>query len=213
MTPYSAFLYAAAIYDPIKPGMFDRVFTIGGIVVGIANVDGVTVIAFRGSECAMDFVRDAEALPIDAGPLGMVHAGAFRGLPEVLAMLRPFMRFPVVVTGHSLGAMRAAQFAGLCVVHGVQVSGLYMFEPARPGFSTLAELVRAHVPIIVGTRNGRDFVPDLPPPFPLPYRHIVDLVDLKNPADSLDPADDHLLVQVGPGVFRHWCESDIGNVN
>jgi hypothetical protein len=59
--------------------------------------------------------------------------------------------------------MRAAWFAGLCVVHGVPVSELYIFEPARPGFSTLAELVCAHVPVIIGTRNARDFVPDLPP--------------------------------------------------
>jgi len=31
-------------------------------------------------------------------------------------------------------------------------------------------------------------------------------VDLKNPADSVDPAEDHMLDAVMAGVLRRWAE-------
>ena len=207
MTPYQAVLFAAAIYDPIKPGVFDQIFRIGDWIVGHAiDRDGNPVFAIAGSERREDFEADADFLPADAGPLGMVHAGFYRAAPQVLAALRPLMCGKFAITGHSLGASRAAILAGLCAVNHIPVAGLYMFEPARPGYIDLATEVRAHVPTIVATRNARDFVPDLPPDFPFPYRHIVELVDLDHPADSVDPAQDHMLDAVMAGVLRRWAE-------
>lgn len=207
MTPYQAVLFAAAIYDPVKPEVFQKIFRIGDWIVGYGiDRDGNPVFAIAGSERREDFEADADFLPTDAGPLGMVHAGFYRDGPTVFAALRPLMRGKFAITGHSLGASRAAILAGLCAINQIPVASLFMFEPARPGYAELSTEVRAHVPTIVATRNARDFVPDLPPDFPFPYRHIIEPVDLNNRAHSLDPVADHLLDAVMAGVLRRWPE-------
>jgi hypothetical protein len=207
MTPYQAFLFASAIYSPVRLGVFEHVLTIGNQTAGLAtDAEGNTIVSLPGSQRKIDFENDADALPFDAGPLGMVHTGAYRGLPALFEAICPFFSGAITIAGHSLGAMRAGQLAGLCAVHDVPVACLFMFEPARPGYARLGDLVRTHVPLILGTRNARDVVPDMPPPWPFPYRHIVDLVDLDHPAPGIDPIDDHLLEQIGPAVLLRWPE-------
>jgi hypothetical protein len=205
MTPYQAVQYAAAIYDPIKPGIFEQVFRIGDWVVGYAlDAEGKPVFAIAGSERLEDFIADADFLPVNAGQLGEVHAGFYRHADAVFTALRPYVKSGGTITGHSLGASRAAILAGLCAIHHLPLANLYMFEPAAPGYEELAMQVHGFVPNIVATRNARDFVPDLPPPFPFPYTHICRLIDLDAPADSIDPIQDHLLPAVTAGVLKRW---------
>jgi hypothetical protein len=205
MTPYEAFLFAQAIYSPIQTAKFDHVLTVGDLTAGVAyDAGGNTIVALPGSQRRIDFEDDAEMLPFDAGPLGMVHTGSYRGMPALFEAMRPYLKGELSIAGHSLGAMRAGQLAGLCAIDNVPVAQLFMFEPARPGYARLGGLVRAHVPFILGTRNARDFVPDMPLDWPFPYRHIVDLVDLDHPAPGIDPIEDHLLTQIGPAVLLRW---------
>lgn len=206
MTPYQAVLWAAEIYDPIGPGI-KKTFRIGDWIVGqgVAN-DGKPVFAIAGSERPEDFADDADFIPVRAGQLGMVHAGFYRDALEVFAALKPLMQGPFSITGHSLGASRAAILAGLCAINSIPVAQLFMFEPAKPGFEELSSVVRGYVTYILGTRNARDFVPDLAPSFPFPYQHIASLVDLNHPADSEDPAQDHMLDAVVAGVLKMWPE-------
>jgi hypothetical protein len=205
MTPYEAFLFAQAIYSPIQTAMFEHVLTVGDLTVGLAtDAGGNSVVALPGSQRRIDFENDADMLPCDAGALGMVHTGAYRGMPALFEAIRPYLTGNVSIVGHSLGAMRAGLLAGLCAVGDLPVARLFMYEPAKPGYARLGDLVRAHVPFILGTRNARDMVPDMPPDWPFPYRHIVDLVDLDRPAPSIDPVDDHLLEQIGPAVLLRW---------
>jgi hypothetical protein len=207
MTPYQAVLFAAAIYDPINPGIFTHVVRIGDWIVGYGvDRDGNAVFAIAGSECPEDFMHDADFLPIDAGQLGMVHAGFYRDAPAVFAALRPLMVGKFSISGHSLGASRAAILAGLCAINDIPVAALFMFEPARPGYEELSIQVRGYVPDIIATRNARDFVPDLPPAFPFPFRHIVEPIDLETPSDSIDPVQDHMIDVVIAGVSRKWPE-------
>jgi predicted lipase len=207
MTPYQAVLWAAAAYDPIKPNVFKQVFRIGDWIVGYGiDRDGNPVFAIAGSERPEDFAADVEFLPVDGAQLGMVHAGFYRDALSVFAALRPLMIGKISITGHSLGASRAAILAGLCAIYQIPVDSLFMFEPAKPGFAALGKIVREWVAKIIGTCNARDFVPDLPPEIPFPYRHVIDLVDLDNPADSLDPAMDHMLDVVIPAVLKRWPE-------
>gem|GEM_PF-2364942 len=205
MTPYQAVQYAAAIYDPIVPGIFQQVFRIGDWIVGYAlDKQGNPVFAIAGSERIEDFIADADFLPTHAGQLGLVHAGFYRDANAVFAALLPYIKNDVTITGHSLGASRAALLAGLCAIHHLPVKNLYMFEPAAPGYEELALQVHGFVPNIVATRNARDFVPDLPPPFPFPYTQICSLIDLDHRADSIDPVEDHMLAAVTAGVLKRW---------
>lgn len=207
MTPYQAVLFAAAIYDPIRPGVFTNVIRIGDWIVGtgIAN-DGHPVFAVAGTERPEDFAADADFVPTRAGELGMVHAGFYRDALQVFAQLQPLMKGEFSISGHSLGASRAAILAGLCAINDIPVAGLFMFEPARPGYDELSTLVRGYIPSIIATRNARDFVPDLAPSFPFPYQHITDLTNLNHPSTSEDPVEDHLLGAVVPGVLKMWPE-------
>ncbi len=205
MTPYQAFLYAQAIYSPIQAGVFEHVLTVGDLTAGLArDADGNTIVALPGSQRRIDFENDADMLPFDAGPLGMVHTGAYRGMTALFEAMYPYLVGAISIAGHSLGAMRAGLLAGLCAVNDMPAARLFMFEPARPGYARLGDLVRTHVPFILGTRNARDVVPDMPPDWPFPYRQIVDLVDLDHPAPGIDPIDDHLLEQIGPAVLLRW---------
>jgi pimeloyl-ACP methyl ester carboxylesterase len=205
MTPFQAVSYAASIYDPIAPGIFQQVFRVGDWVVGYAlDAQSNPVFAIAGSERIEDFIADADFIPVDAGQLGHVHAGFYRDARAVFDALRPLINNDATITGHSLGASRAALLAGLCAIHHLPVKNLYMFEPAAPGYEELALQVHGFVPNIVGTRNARDFVPDLPPPFPFPYTHICELIDLDHPADSIDPVQDHMLATVTAGVLKRW---------
>ena len=207
MTPYQAVLWAAAIYDPIRPGVFLQIFRIGDWIVGYGvDRDGNGVFAIAGSERLEDFVADVEFLPVDGGQLGMVHSGFYRDALAVFAALRPLMVGKFSIVGHSLGASRAAILAGLCAINKLQVTNLFMFEPARPGFEMLGFLLHGHIPNIIGTSNSRDFVPDMPPEFPYPYRHVIPLIDLDHPADSIDPVQDHMLDAVIAGVLKRWPE-------
>jgi hypothetical protein len=207
MTPYQAALFAAAIYDPIKPGVFTNVIRTGDWIVGsgVAN-DGHLVFAVAGTERPEDFVADADFMPTNGGKLGMVHAGFYRDALQVFAQLQPLMKGEFSITGHSLGASRAAILAGLCAINDIPVASLFMFEPAKPGFDELSILVRGYVPSIIATRNARDFVPDLAPSFPFPYQQITDLTNLNNPSISGDRLKDHLLDVVVPGVLKMWPE-------
>lgn len=204
MTPYQAVQFAAAIYDPIKPGVFSQIIRLGDWIVGVACENGEAVVAIAGSQRLEDFLADGDFLPTDAGPLGKVHAGFYRGAQEIMAILKPMLTGPVSITGHSLGASRAAILAGLCIDAGIQVSGLFMFEPAKPAYAALGIIIRCHVEQIICTCNARDFVPDLPPSFPFPYLHIVPPVDLHAASESDDLIADHLLSAVIPGVLRMW---------
>lgn len=204
MTPYQAVQFAAAIYDPIKPGVFSQIIRLGDWIVGVATENGGMIVAIAGSQRLEDFLVDGDFLPTDAGPLGKVHAGFYRGAQEVFAILRTMLLGKVSITGHSLGASRAAILAGLCIDAGIAVSGLFMFEPAKPAYAALGIIIRCHVERIVCTCNARDFVPDLPPSFPFPYLHIVPPVDLHSASESDDPIADHLLSAVIPGVLRMW---------
>lgn len=206
MTPYQAVLFAAAIYDPIKPGVFTKVIRIGDWIVGEGiDRNGNPVFAIAGSERLEDFEADADFIPVRAGQLGLVHAGFYRDAPAVFEALKPLMVGKFTITGHSLGASRAAILAGMCAINSIPVAQLFMFEPARPGFEELSIQVRGFVPYILGTRNARDWVPDEAPEL-LGYRHILPLVDLKNPAKSIDPIQDHMLDVVIPGVLKMWPE-------
>lgn len=107
MTPSQAVMFAAAIYDPIKPGAFSQIIRLGDWIVGVATENGETVVAIAGSQRPEDFIADGYFLPADAGPLGKVHAGFYRDAPAIFAALQPLMTGAVSITGHSLGASRA----------------------------------------------------------------------------------------------------------
>lgn len=174
-----------AIYNPVAPGVFAKVFSVAGVNAGVLVEVGLVRVVFAGSECDEDWVRDFKAVPVSHPKLGIVHAGFLEGMPELYAAIMDYVRDVVApspvanamgVYGHSLGCAHGTVFAGLCAVNGVPVAELIQFAPPRASYQQLRDIVTAHVPMRLAFRNGFDPVPELPPHVPAlaPWVHTID---------------------------------------
>jgi hypothetical protein len=174
---------AAAAYTAVPT------FIVGGDVhVVLSEVDGATVVAFRGtSETDIeDWLRDFDAIPADGGPLGTCHRGFLTGaqaaLPEILARL-PTDK-PTAITGHSLGGALAVCMTGLLVARGITPAVCTTFGAPAVGTDTLARLI-APVP------GERIWCGDDPVPFASPYQQDRPLTHIGHA--MLDPIADHAI--------------------
>lgn len=165
----------AAIYTPRAILDFDR-FDAGeddGICWALKKLPGFDVVVLRGSVTAQDWIRDFRAI---ARPtrVGHVHDGFYAGMEHMWSDLRPLLFNPCIITGHSLGAARAAVLAALMTVDGIKPFARVVFGEPKPGLLDLAEIIAA----VPGRsyRNGdavhHDLVTDVPFSFPpLQYVH------------------------------------------
>lgn len=87
----------------------------------------------------------------------------------------------LVIAGHSLGAMRSANMAGLLARAGLTASDYIGFGEPRPGYNSLTTLlasagVKAQ-PISSGNAHGHDLITDIPWTLPgIPYCHSGELL-------------------------------------
>lgn len=127
-------------------------------------------LVFRGSVTRGDWLRNlmTVANPFDHSELGPIHPGFFLGLTrvfkEVFSIIGPVD--DLEVTGHSLGAGRASQFAGMMVAVGRPPARLVAIAEPKPGFARLSKLL-CNIPgvtVLNGspTSNKCDPVPSLP---------------------------------------------------
>lgn len=165
----------AGIYD--RPGYPDVIWDhvdVGdddGVYWALKRLPGYDVVVLRGSVTARDWLRDFMAIanPLESSLIGPVHPGFMLGMVHVATEILPLLRQPLVITGHSLGAGRAAVLTALMVAGGVPppVARVVFGEP-KPGFVRLARLIEK----VPGRsyRNGddrhHDLVTDVPFSFP-----------------------------------------------
>lgn len=161
------------------------------VFVAISRQPGCDVVVFRGSITLDDWIRDVAAVPELTGhpTLGPVHAGFYRDMETTAAVIDDELRpdIEVAITGHSLGAARAAIYAGLSRIHPAR---LVLFGAPRPGFQRLADALKeiSATSYRNATAEGRDRVTDLPLAFPpeLPWTPAVRLTDVHAPPDPAD---------------------------
>jgi hypothetical protein len=139
------------------------------------------VLAFRGTQVddfwssVLDFVVDAQFLPVPDSHGDLVHAGFLRAFEEVWPDTVAYIRAeqvrkprPLWITGHSLGAALGAVAANVCCDDPLlRLQGVYTFGSPRvgdPGFGA-----RIRVPVF-RFRNDSDIVPHLP--LGLLFRHV-----------------------------------------
>lgn len=189
------------IYLPTALLDFDH-FDAGGddgICWGIKKLPGFDVVVFRGSVTHLDWERDTRALS-QLTRVGHVHSGFWVGMEHVWSELRPLVMQPVIVTGHSLGAARAAVLTALMVADGVPPVARVVFGEPKPGLLDLAKIV-ATVPGR-SYRNGNglyhDLVTDVPFSMPpLQYMHPTPIIPVR--ADPTGP----LFERLGAFAFHH----------
>jgi hypothetical protein len=159
-----------------------------GVCWALKRLSGYDVIVLRGSVSFEDWVRDFRAAPIHTC-IGHVHDGFHAGMEHAWADVRLLLKQPAVITGHSLGAGRAAILTGMMVKDGVPPIARIVFGEPKPGFADLAELIKG----VPGKcfRNGdgthHDLVTDVPFTFPpLEYVHPSPIIPVCAPPAAND---------------------------
>lgn len=166
-----------------------------GVWVGIKKLPTTDVIVFRGSFSAEDWFRDFDAKMINEFGLGDVHAGFAENLDKVFNNIDLNLRPHPIVTGHSLGAARAAIFSGMLCNHSDDPSSVALFGCPKPGTAALASVLK-NIPLS-SYRNGNDPVPDVPVFLPdFPYVPVKELIQVHSKLDDdmfpLEAPDHHI---------------------
>ena len=131
------------------------------------------VLAFRGTQVddfwssVLDFIVDAQFLPVPDSHGDLVHAGFLAALGEVWPRTVAHLRAeqvrkprPMWITGHSLGAALATLAANLCGDEpSLRLQGVYTFGSPRLGDAGFGARIR--VPVF-RFRNDSDIVPHIP---------------------------------------------------
>jgi hypothetical protein len=173
-------LYAGTLtsFDFVEPGKGDS-----GICWSSKRSDGVDYIFLRGSVTLADWFKDLIALaaPWTHDTLGPVHPGFLLGMDRCWAEIKFKTAGPWVVSGHSLGAGRAAILTGLMLEDGISPLARVTFGEPKPGFAQLAKFI-SKVPTR-SYRNGHnrdhDLVTSVPISFPPEeYAHAETLIDV-----------------------------------
>ncbi len=181
-------------------------------VVGVRETaDGDVVICFRGSDDAVDWFRDFEALALKTA-YGHVHSGFYEGMEAVHEQLWPhIVGLPYVpnvyVTGHSLGAARAWIFGAMLIKAGFKPTAIVPLAPPRPGFNDFCSILNQSGVPLRGYHNAGDPVPDVPlflPPLE-PYEQPVSLIPINwAPAtEDLSPLRCHHISLYLQGIKQH----------
>lgn len=163
--PAEAGLYAGAssAWDVYDPG------DVHGICYGIKRIEDIDVVVLRGSITFTDWQRDFAAFPTSRpSPLGPLHYGFSIGMERAWATIKPQVGAKVVVTGHSLGAARAAILTGLMVLDSRPPIRRVVFGEPKAGFQPLADIVGKVPGASYSNGDGKhhDLVVDVPFSFP-----------------------------------------------
>lgn len=191
-------IYAA---DASTDKFWAHYWTAADIVCGHVQLDGVDYLVFRGSVTPEDWMRDMDAIPAWHAKLGFVHAGFYEGLDTLYPLITAAVGKSIVVLGHSLGAARACDVAGLFAYDAAAaglpcpVQTLCTFGQPKPGFVNLARLITKSGMAHRSYRNRNDPVPLVPFTIAalMDFVHTEDWIALDaapSPTD-LEPLRDH----------------------
>lgn len=156
-----------------NPASFDYVDdgSATGVWVAVKRYPETDVMVFRGSDCLEDWLRDFDAIMINDLRLGLVHAGFFLNMDRVKL---PDLRPRYVITGHSLGAARAALMGAFNKEPPARIA---LFGCPRPGANKLKTLL-AGIPIN-SYKNRHDPVTSVPVQLlDFPYVHVREQIHL-----------------------------------
>jgi len=150
-----------------------------------------TVVALRGTESGVEWAADADAMLVSCNwaPGCLVHKGFYQ-IAETLRTSKGVFADVALsgggflsVAGHSLGAALATILATR-----MSAKQLVSLAGPRSGCQAFAALGLARIGLVARLVIPGDVVPTLPPPFPLPFRHVGDAIELQKPAirDTLE---------------------------
>jgi triacylglycerol lipase len=131
----------------------------------VADMDAVTLVAFRGTDNIENWLTDGRIIQIqDSAYPGLVHRGFAAAMqviwPDLKARLpAPSVGRPVWVTGHSLGAALATLASIRLVNEGYTVKSVYTYGSPRVGNP---DFHSAYSTVNYRFVNNNDVVPHVP---------------------------------------------------
>lgn len=154
------------------------VFTQGSMIGYVISTEGVSVIAFRGTDDVPDWIANLKTLAVST-PNGRVHGGFNKAYQSVSSQILELLKGKrledkVWITGHSLGGALAVLCAyDLESGQNRSIAGLITFGQPMVGRNDFAQ----HINSILDGKyahlvNEADVVPRIPPS----YRHCGSLV-------------------------------------
>ncbi len=162
---------------------FDAWRDVNDVVGGIKYIGDNTVLVMRGSDDVVDWLHDLSAWP-DWTNDGVVDAGFADGIRGFLAIVKPFIKGNLILTGHSLGAARCCIIAAA-----IKTSQMILFGCPKVGLDAFKDAVIKSGVDIQSYRNGDDPV-TLVPPF---YDHIIPPTQLRPVHQFDDPIQYHMI--------------------
>jgi hypothetical protein len=132
-------LQIAEILQQLYDGVLDSFTytdTISGVSFGVVVRDDCVIVCFEGTHDKPDVDHDFEAeliRPPELNGAG-VHAGGWAGLDDAMDFIRPYipMGKPIIICGHSLGALRVNLAAGLLMHYGYDPKLIQRVKIASP---------------------------------------------------------------------------------
>lgn len=154
---------------------------------------------FRGSDDALDWLRDFDATIYSHPQLGPVHYGFMEGMDDFFEENSKLLGASPDICGHSLGAAHAWLFAGLLAKAGNNPSRITVFGSPRPGCDQLRSILS---PISKSSyKNGNDPVTDVPVYLPIfPFVEPCQFTQINVPPVTHDLLHDHHIEQYLAGV-------------
>lgn len=193
----------ASLYDSSQDSTWDKIWKIDGAYAAVKHFPDASVVVWRGTKTAKEWLEDLTETPIEVAGLGHVHLGFWVGVSQIAHEIEDELRRAnkpkIIVTGHSLGAARAVLFAAkLKVQDGFQNVEWVSFAMPRPGFRTLAEVaVGGH-----WYRNGED-APVTHVPYLLGlYKHPGSMFQINEPGQGSGPFSEHHIELYQAGVAK-----------
>lgn len=174
----------------------------GHIRWGLARLDGFDLIVLRGTASIRDVIRDFFAIPAPFyhPQLGFLHSGFFNGMNKAWAAIRPRLKQPTIVAGHSLGGARAAILTGLMVIDKQPPVRRVTFGEPRAGFARLREVI-SQVPATFYVNDGGGFLADPIPDVPIAVGSLVFVDSYRRTKISVKPSGRQFLW--GPVASHH----------
>lgn len=144
----------------------DPTFIVRNVACRILPRDGVTVVAFAGSNDCLDWIQDLCAFPRKRSGRGSIHDGfadMFDECRRKLLQALQAIKGPIKVVGHSAGGPLALQCAGDAKEAGLDVVEVQVLACPHVGDKEWAAYYRKQGIPTLRIIHGKDPIPNLPP--------------------------------------------------
>ncbi len=132
--------------------------------VTITELPDATLVCFRGSKSAEDWLNDGDVRKTRKATAFGIHEGFFNSYNSVDLTLHKTLRMDskLIITGHSLGGAQALLCAAFLSHCGFKVDSCYTFGQPRVGNSDFSKWCAKMVPNHFRFVNRNDIVPRIP---------------------------------------------------